>query len=147
MALVADILLVAGALGAGFYCMILARRLRRFNDLEGGMGGAIATLSVQVDDLTRAQAAVRRAAEQSTTHLTEQTERAEAVVHQLELLMASLHDLELRPEAPAPAPMAEPPGAPPVDPDGPVPFLRSGPRAPAAKAPPLVLRNRPEQVR
>ena len=42
MEMVADILLVAGALGAGFYCYILARRLSRFNDLENGVGGAVA---------------------------------------------------------------------------------------------------------
>ena len=50
MDLIADILLVAGALGAGFYCFILGRRLNRFNDLENGVGGAVAVLSAQVDD-------------------------------------------------------------------------------------------------
>jgi len=59
---IADILLVAGALGAGFYCFILARRLSRFNDLENGVGGAVAVLSAQVDDLTRALAAARNRA-------------------------------------------------------------------------------------
>ncbi|HAW47377.1 MAG TPA: hypothetical protein DCX34_09090, partial [Roseovarius sp.] len=53
MDLIADILLVAGALGAGLYCHVLARRLSRFNDLETGVGGAVAVLSAQVDDLTR----------------------------------------------------------------------------------------------
>ena len=42
MELIADILLVAGALGAGLYCHVLARRLSRFNDLENGVGGAVA---------------------------------------------------------------------------------------------------------
>ncbi len=49
--MIADILLVAGALGAGFYCFILARRLTKFTDLENGVGGAVAVLSAQVDDL------------------------------------------------------------------------------------------------
>ena len=53
MELVADILLVAGALGAGVYCFVLARRLNRFNALEKGVGGAVAVLSAQVDDLTK----------------------------------------------------------------------------------------------
>ena len=34
MDLIADILLAAGAMGAGFYCLILGRRLNRFNNLE-----------------------------------------------------------------------------------------------------------------
>ena len=47
MNLIADILLVAGALGAGIYCFVLARRLSKFNDLESGVGGAVAVLSAQ----------------------------------------------------------------------------------------------------
>ena len=54
MDLIADIFLIAGALGAGFYCIVLSRRLSRFTDLENGVGGAVAILSQQVDDLTRA---------------------------------------------------------------------------------------------
>ena len=51
MELIADILLIAGALGAGLYCIVLSRRLNRFTDLEKGVGGAIAVLSAQVDDM------------------------------------------------------------------------------------------------
>ena len=51
MALIADILMTAGALSAAFYCIVLSRRLTRFNDLEKGIGGAVAVLSAQVDDL------------------------------------------------------------------------------------------------
>ena len=58
MDVIADILLVAGALGAGFYCYILARRLSRFNDLENGVGGAVAVLSAQVDDEINANRAL-----------------------------------------------------------------------------------------
>lgn len=36
MALIADILLIAGALSAGLYCLVLSRRLRQFTDLEIG---------------------------------------------------------------------------------------------------------------
>lgn len=95
MALIADILLVAGALGAAFYCMVLARRLRRFNDLESGMGGAIAVLSAQVDDMTRALEGARSSARDSSSTLTGLTERAEGVAQRLELLVASLHDIPL----------------------------------------------------
>ncbi len=109
MELVADIFLVAGALGAGFYCFVLARRLTRFNDLESGVGGAVAVLSAQVDDLTRTLAAAQKTAGASTTSLSELTGRAEDVAKRLELMVASMHDLppaETRPEAPpAPEPM------------------------------------------
>ena len=93
MELIADIFLVAGALGAGFYCFILARRLARFNDLEKGMGGAVAVLSAQVDDLTKTVQSAQRASTTSTQVLEQLTERAESVAQRLELLMASLHDL------------------------------------------------------
>ena len=51
MELIADFLLVAGALGAGLYCYILGRRLNRFNSLEKGVGGAVAVLSSRVNEL------------------------------------------------------------------------------------------------
>ncbi|MCW9042499.1 MAG: hypothetical protein OQK05_04070 [Pseudopelagicola sp.] len=93
MDLIADILLVAGALGAGVYCFVLARRLSRFNDLESGVGGAVAVLSAQVDDLTKTLEAARSTAGASTESLEGLTDRAEDVARRLELLVASMHDL------------------------------------------------------
>ena len=93
MTLIADILLIAGALGAGFYCLVLARRLRRFNDLEKGVGGAIAVLSAQVDDMTKALGAANEVSKTSSQSLESLTGRAEAVARRLELLVASMHDL------------------------------------------------------
>ncbi len=93
MTLIADILLVAGAIGAAFYCMILSRRLNRFNDLEKGVGGAVAVLSVQVDDMTKTLERARGAASDSTSSLESLTGKAEDVAKRLELLMASMHDL------------------------------------------------------
>ena len=95
MELIADILLVAGALGAGFYCYILARRLSRFNDLENGVGGAVAVLSAQVDDLSKTLQSAQSAAGESSASLQQLTERAEGVAKRLELLVASMHDLEV----------------------------------------------------
>lgn len=103
MELIADILLVAGALGAGLYCHVLARRLSRFNDLEKGVGGAVAVLSAQVDDLTRTLRAAQSAAHGSADSLEALTGRAEGVAKRLELLLASMHDL---PEAAPPPPEA-----------------------------------------
>ncbi|MEN9061154.1 hypothetical protein [Ponticoccus litoralis] len=93
MEMIADILLVAGALGAGFYCFILARRLTRFTDLENGVGGAVAVLSAQVDDLTKTLHAAQATAGDSSRSLQDLTDRAEDVARRLELLVASMHDL------------------------------------------------------
>lgn len=114
MDLIADILLAAGALGAGFYCFILGRRLNRFNNLEKGVGGAVAVLSAQVDDLTKTLAAAQKTAAVSTDTLVKLTERAEQTSHQLELQMASLHDIPKAPQtetrsANQSQPQAEPP--------------------------------------
>lgn len=93
MDLIADILLAAGAFGAGVYCFVLSRRLSRFNDLEKGVGGAVAVLSAQVDDLTRTLETAQKTASTSTESLDGLTERAETVARRLELLVASMHDL------------------------------------------------------
>lgn len=95
---IADILLVAGALGAGLYCFVLGRRLNKFNDLEKGVGGAVAVLSAQVDDLTRTLAAAQHTAAQSAQSLTDLSKRAEDMSRRLELQMASLHDIPIEPK-------------------------------------------------
>lgn len=102
MEFVADIVLGAGALAAAFYCFILSRRLRRFTDLEKGVGGAIALLSVQVDDLSKALKKAETATAASANGLALQSKSAEDAAKRLELLMASLHDLPepQKPEAP-----------------------------------------------
>jgi hypothetical protein len=93
MEMIADILLVAGALGAGFYCYVLARRLNRFTDLEKGVGGAVAVLSSQVDELNRSLQSAQSISAGSNVALDELTTRAEAVSQRLELVMASMHDI------------------------------------------------------
>jgi hypothetical protein len=98
MDMIADILLVAGAFGAAIYCYVLAGRLKKFTTLETGMGGAIAVLSAQVDDMTRALEGARGAAVGSANGLEALTARAEVAAAKLELFMASMHDI---PEVPA----------------------------------------------
>jgi len=93
MDLIADILMSAGAFGAAVYCYVLSARLKSFTALESGMGGAIAVLSAQVDDMTRALEAARGAANGQADRLEPLTTRAEELCTRLELLMASLHDL------------------------------------------------------
>lgn len=99
MTLIADILLIAGALGAAFYCVVLSRRLTRFTDLEKGVGGAIAVLSAQVDDMTRTLKSAQSQATSSGKILEDLTARAEDVARRLELHVAALHDLEDAPSA------------------------------------------------
>ena len=103
MQLIADILLAAGAIGAGLYCLVLSRRLNRFNDLEHGMGGAVAMLSVQVDDLKRALEQAKATAAEASARLEETTDRADETARRLELAMASSHG--------APRPRGEAEGA------------------------------------
>lgn len=104
MELIADIFLAMGALGAGFYCYVLGRRLNRFNDLENGVGGAVAVLSAQVDDLTRTLSTAQTTAASSAESLSALAERAEKTSRKLELQMAALHDVpETQPPAQAAA--------------------------------------------
>lgn len=93
MDLMADILLVAGAMGAGFYCFVLSKRLNKFNNLEKGVGGAVAVLSAQVEDLNKSLLSAQAASTGSNNALIELTGRAEAVSQRLELIMASMHDV------------------------------------------------------
>lgn len=108
MELIADIFMVAGASGAAIYCYVLSGRLKAFSTLETGMGGAIAVLSVQVDDMTKALERARGAATGSAEQLTQLTLRAEAAAQKLELLVASLHDLPTAADTPTPQAKAEP---------------------------------------
>lgn len=93
--------MAAGAFGAAFYCYVLARRLREFQTLESGMGGAIAVLSAQVDDMTRALERAQGTAAVSSRSLEALTARGEAAAARMELLLASMHDL------PEPSPAAD----------------------------------------
>lgn len=109
MDFISDVLLAAGALGAGFYCLVLSRRLRRFMHLEKGVGGAIATLSTQVDEMSRAITEARRLATDSARSLTDLTARAGDAAVRLEGLLATLDDLPARDHPKAL--LAEPAGA------------------------------------
>ena len=100
MTLIADILMAGGAFGAALYCYVLSQRLRRFSTLEGGMGGAIAVLSAQADEMPRALVQARPAATLPARWLDALPRRAESVASRLDLLLASMHDL---PDTPAEA--------------------------------------------
>ena len=80
---IADILLGMGSMGAALFCFVLARRLKRFSTLESEMGGAIAVLSAQVDDMTRALAKAQASARENADRLEALTIRAEAAAQAL----------------------------------------------------------------
>lgn len=122
MELIADILLAAGAIGAGVYCFVLGRRLNRFNDLEKGVGGAVAVLSAQVDDLNCTLIAAQQTAADSAKSLTDLTTRAEDMSRRLELQMASLHDIPTHSDTAAPqsGPADPPPGTATINPSAPM---------------------------
>lgn len=56
--------LLLACLGLAVFCITLARRLRRLNDLETGLGGAIAVMAAEVDRLERA---IRSARDEATS--------------------------------------------------------------------------------
>lgn len=109
MGFLSDLLLAGAAFGAAVFCLVLSRRLKALTALDSGMGSAIAILSAQVDDLTRALTGAKEAAQGTSGRLAAQTERAEAACRRLELLLATLHDLPERapPAQPEPLPRQE----------------------------------------
>ena len=92
MALIADVLLIAGALGAALYCMILARRIKSLSRLDTGLGGAISALSDQVDEMRASVKAATQASGASMNDLMEVTGRAEIAAGRLELLLSTVHE-------------------------------------------------------
>ena len=119
MELISNILLISAAIGATIYCVVLSRRLRRFTDLEKGVGGAIAALSTQVDDMTKTLREAQSSAAQSACSLEKLTGKAQGAAQRLELLVASLHDLPEPPRSnethePEPAKSASPQQAKPM---------------------------------
>lgn len=89
MEMFADIAIGVGALLAAAYCMLLSRRLRNFTRLDGDVGRAIALLSTQVDQLTRALSAAEAGSAAREQTLREQISAAEQAARRLELLMAA----------------------------------------------------------
>ncbi len=92
MALIADVLLIAGALGAALYCMILARRIKSLSRLDTGLGGAISALSKQVDEIQASVKTATQASGASMKDLMEVTGRAEIAAGRLELLLSTVHE-------------------------------------------------------
>ncbi len=95
--LIADALLLGGALCACAYCFVLSRRLKKLSSFESGLGGAIAILSTQVDDMQRVLKETEATAGEASSQLKDLVQEAEDAAGNLEVLLASLTDM---PEAP-----------------------------------------------
>ena len=76
LALVLQTMLAVLATGVGAACVVLARRLRRLNDLESGLGGAIAVMTAEIARLESGMQAARAEATAATRALAAEIERA-----------------------------------------------------------------------
>ena len=127
-------LLTAATLFAGGYCWVLARRVRDLKSLDSGLGGAIVTLTRQIE-LARTTLDEARAASRDTRHdLSQLVAKADGAAGQLRMLIAA---------APVPAPV--PPPAAVVPAPAPEPKAEAAPRPadPPAPEPAPVVAIRP----
>lgn len=69
-------LLLLACLGLGLFCLMLTHRLRKLNDLETGLGGAIAVMAAEVDRLERAIRSARDEAMEASARLADEIETA-----------------------------------------------------------------------
>ena len=88
----ADILMILASAGAAIYCLILSRRLSRLTSFDKGIGGAIAVLSAQVDDMQTALAQAKAGSEGAGRHLKDLVHQAKDISGELELMIAACHD-------------------------------------------------------
>lgn len=70
--------LVVAALAVAGYCHLLARRLRKLNDLETGLGGAIAVMAAEIARLESALAAAQAGATDASDGLAREIEKAKS---------------------------------------------------------------------
>lgn len=89
---VADILMIAASTGAAIYCLILSRRLSRLTSFDSGIGGAIAVLSAQVDEMKAALAEAKVGTDGAGSQLRDLIGQARDISGELELMIAACHD-------------------------------------------------------
>ncbi len=91
---VADGLLIFASMGAALFCLILSRRLTKLSQIDSGLGGAIAVLSAQVDDMSKALAETKTGSEGSAQKLAALNREARQLSQELELMLSACHDLD-----------------------------------------------------
>lgn len=93
-------LLLAATAFAGTYCWILSRRVRELKSLDKGLGGAIVTLTRQVELARTTLEEAKSSSKGSRDDLSQMVQKADAAAQQLRLLIAASQ----RTPAPQPAP-------------------------------------------
>jgi hypothetical protein len=88
----ADLLMIAASTGAAIYCLVLSRRLSRLTSFDTGIGGAIAVLSAQVDEMKQALSEAKTGSDGAGRHLQDLVHQAREISGELELMIASCHD-------------------------------------------------------
>lgn len=88
----ADILVIFASLGAMAYCMVLSRRLSRLTSFDKGLGGAIAVMSSQVDEMKAALKEAKSGSDGAGTQLHELVHQAREISSELEMMIAACHD-------------------------------------------------------
>lgn len=78
-------ILVLFSVALAAFCIILSRRLKKLNDLETGLGGAIAVMVHEVNRLERLIRTAKDEANQATNALTAEIRRAESERHRWQL--------------------------------------------------------------
>ena len=76
--LVLDAIVITGSLILMLFCVVLARRLRRLNDLEQGLGGAIAVMAAEIDRLDQSIRLARQEATIAGEALATEVQKAQA---------------------------------------------------------------------
>ncbi len=112
MEVITDGLLITGTLFAGIYCWVLSGRVRALKSLESGLGGAIVTLTRQIELARATLDEARKASSDSGKDLEDLVSRAEAASRQLRLLMAAANKEPVRREARRPETEAAAPSDP-----------------------------------
>lgn len=88
----ADILMSFASLGAMAYCMILSRRLSRLSSFDKGLGGAIAVMSSQVDEMKAALREAKTGSDGAGHQLNDLVHQAREISSELEMMIAACHD-------------------------------------------------------
>lgn len=71
-----QIVLIAFTIGLSGFCFTLARRLHKLNDLETGLGGAIAVMTSEIGRLEKSILLAKAEATSATQALSDEIERA-----------------------------------------------------------------------
>jgi hypothetical protein len=91
-------LLMAATVFAGGYCWILARRVHDLKSLDKGLGGAIVTLTRQIELARTTLEEAKSSSRDTSRELSQLVARADGAAGQLRILLAAT------PAPPAPAP-------------------------------------------